>query len=245
MLQVLPLDIAFPYGGGQSVITPTLIRDEQDTILVDCGYPAFEARLQSALERHGLDLASVTKLIASHHDMDHIGSLAAIKRAYPGIRIIAHELEAPYIRGEQPSLRLVQAEALFDQMPEESKPGARKFMDMLRTIEPAPVDVTVADGEVLDWCGGIEIVRTPGHMPGHTSLYLPSCATLVAGDAVVIEEGRLELANPQFTLDMEEAIGSVRRLLEYEIERLICYHGGLFAGDAKEGLRLLVEKYEG
>lgn len=97
--------------------------------------------------------------------------------------------------------------------------------------------------ERLPWCGGIDIVHTPGHMPGHISLYLPASKTLIAGDAVVIEQGKLNIANPQFTLDLDEAVRSVQRLLAYDIEQLICYHGGLFHGDVKQALLELVREY--
>ncbi|KKO50771.1 hypothetical protein XI25_30785, partial [Paenibacillus sp. DMB20] len=105
------------------------------------------------------------------------------------------------------------------------------------------LDRTVSDGEHLPWCGGIDIIHTPGHTPGHMSLYLPADKTLIAGDAVVIENGQLNIANPQFTLDLDEAVHSVQRLLNYDIERIICYHGGLFQGDVKQALREFVHVY--
>nr|WP_246027886.1 MULTISPECIES: MBL fold metallo-hydrolase [Paenibacillus] len=96
------------------------------------------------------------------------------------------------------------------------------------SIETAVIDRTVSSGEKLPWCDGIEIIHTPGHLPGHISLYLPSSKTLIAGDALVIEDGKHNIANPQHTLDLEEAITSVEKLLEYDIKQLICYHGGCF-----------------
>lgn len=90
--------------------------------------------------------------------------------------------------------------------------------------------------ELLPWCGGIRVVATPGHTPGHISLYLPAEKTMVTGDAVVIEDGKLNLANPSYTLHMDDAVRSVRRLLDYDIRQLICYHGGLFQGDVKKAL---------
>ncbi|MNR40714.1 hypothetical protein D3C85_1590310 [compost metagenome] len=66
---------------------------------------------------------------------------------------------------------------------------------------------------------------------------------MICADAVVIEHGSLEIANPQFTLDLDEAVRSVQKLLTYEIEQLICYHGGLFQGDAQSALEKLVRKY--
>lgn len=233
------LDIEFTYNQQKQVITPVLISGERDTILVDCGYPDFSSLLEEAVNRHGVKLESVTKLIVTHHDMDHIGSLAALKKAYPHIAIIAHEVEAPYIDGSKKSLRLEQAEASLESLPEEAEEHAKQFIRLLQSIEPAPVDQVVSHGEKLPWCGGIQIVHTPGHTPGHISLYLPDSKTLIAGDAVVIEQGKLGIANPQYTLDLDEAVRTIQRLTSYDIEQLVCYHGGSFPGDAKQALREL------
>lgn len=237
------LDIEFEYNGQKQTITPVLLQDERDLILVDCGYPDFVPLLEAAANRHGVTLGQVTKLIATHHDMDHIGSLAALKRTYPHIEIVSHELEKEHVEGARKSLRLEQAESTLDDLPAEAKPSAEQFIRFLQSIEPVAVDRTVSSGEKLPWCDGIEIVHTPGHMPGHISLYLPAGKTLVAADAVVIEEGRLEIANPMYTLDLEEAIRSVERLLDYDIERILCYHGGLYPGDARQALRRLIDRY--
>lgn len=237
------LDIKFENNGQEQVITPMLLQDEYDKILIDCGYPHFIPLLEEAANRYHISLDSITKLIVTHHDMDHIGSLAALKRAYPHIEIITHELEAPYIEGVQRSLRLVQAESTFSTLPDGAKPFAEQFIHFLQSIEPVDVDRTVSSGEILPWCGGIKIIHTPGHMPGHISLYLPASKILIAADAVVIEEGKLAIANPQYTLDMDEAVDSVERLLDYDIEKLICYHGGLFHGNVQHALKELIHNY--
>jgi glyoxylase-like metal-dependent hydrolase (beta-lactamase superfamily II) len=237
------LEIEFDYNGQTQIITPILLRDERDIILIDCGYPDFKSLLEEACIRNDVKLDSITKLIVTHHDMDHIGSLAELKRTYPHIEIIAFELEAPYIEGIKKSLRLEQAESTFDSLRDEEKPHAEQFIHLLQSIEPVPVDRTVSNNERLPWCGGINIIHTPGHLPGHISLYLPASKTLIAGDAVIIEQGKLELANPQFTLDLDEAVRSVRLLLDYDIEQILCYHGGLFQGDVKQALLQLIHSY--
>lgn len=238
------LDIEFEYNGQKQVITPILLQDEFDTILIDCGYPDFMPLIEEAANRHNVALDSMTKLIVTHHDMDHMGSLAALKRAYPHIEIVAYELEAPYIEGAKKSLRLEQAESTFDALTDEAKPYAEQFIRLLQSIEPVAVDRTVANEEWLPWCDGIKIIHTPGHMPGHISLYLPASKTLIAADAVVIEEGELAIANPQYTMDLDEAVRSVQRLLDYDIEQMICYHGGLFHGDVRQAIQQLIHKYK-
>ncbi|MDQ0089061.1 glyoxylase-like metal-dependent hydrolase (beta-lactamase superfamily II) [Paenibacillus anaericanus] len=237
------LDIEFEHSGQQQIITPILLQDEHDTILVDCGYPNFMSLLEKAVNRYNITLDSITKLIVTHHDIDHIGSLAAIKRTYPHIQIIAYEMEVPYIEGDKKVIRLEQAESTFDELPAEAKPYVQQFMDSLKAVETVRVDQTVTNGEILPWCGGIEIVHTPGHVPGHISLYLPSSKTLIAGDVVVIEQEKLGIANPQFADDLDEALRSVKLLLDYDIEQLICYHGGLFQGDVQQALQQLVQDY--
>ena len=67
-------------------------------------------------------------------------------------------------------------------------------------------------------------------MPGHISLYLRESKSLICGDALVIEDNKLVLANPHYTLDMEIAKKSVRKLLNYDIDKVICYHGGIYKG---------------
>ncbi|MCG7406919.1 MBL fold metallo-hydrolase [Paenibacillus sp. ACRRX] len=244
MSNYVVLNIEFEYQGQQQVISPVLIQDAADTILVDCGYPDFLPKIEEAANRHHISVASITKLILTHHDMDHMGSLAALKRAYPQLTVIAHELEAPYIAGQRKSLRLEQVESTWGELRAEDKPHVEQLMLLLQSNEPAAVDQTVRHQERLPLCSGIEIIHTPGHMPGHMSLYLPASKTLIAGDAVVIQEGGLAIANPEFTLDLEEAVRSVRRLLDYNIEHLICYHGGLYQGNVKQALRALLQAYD-
>ncbi|MFB9328857.1 MBL fold metallo-hydrolase [Paenibacillus aurantiacus] len=244
MHDIYVLDLPIPGGDQGQQLSPVIVRDDTETILVDCGYPQSVQLLEAAAAKHGVALSSLTRVILTHHDMDHIGSAAEVKRTYPHIEIIAHETEAPYIAGAAKSLRLAQAEASYDALPEDAKEAASGFIAFLGTIEPVPVDRTAASGERLPWCDGIEVVHTPGHMPGHISLYLPASRTMIAADAVVIEEGELAIANPQYTLDLEEAVRSVRRMLDYEIDELICYHGGRYQGDVHAAIMKLLQNCE-
>ena len=186
------------------------------------------ADIETAMKQEGLDCNDLTKILITHHDHDHMGALADFKQKYPNIRIVASEIEAPYISGEKKSLRLEQAEALLTDAEGEQKVFGEAFCKILKSVKPTGVDITVHGGEFFDWCGGCEILDTFGHTPGHISLYLQSKSTVIAGDAAVLENGRLVIANPQFTLDMEKAAETVDRLLSYDARTIICYHGGVY-----------------
>lgn len=223
-----------------SSIFPAIISDEQEMVLIDCGYSGFLPLLKDAAEKEGLEFNKLTKVIITHHDFDHMGALAQIKKEYPNIKILSSAEEEKYISGKEKSLRLQQAEALYDQLPESEKENARNFHKMLESVENIKVDLGLQDKQFLDWCGGIEVITTPGHMPGHISIYLKETKTLIAGDALVVENGELMIANPQYTLDMQKAKESIRKLLSYKIEKILCYHGGIYSGKIKDALELII-----
>lgn len=93
--------------------------------------------------------------------------------------------------------------------------------------EPVDVGEALHDHDIFPWCGKVEIISTPGHTPGHICLYLHEFKTLIAGDALFLQNGELVISLPMFTYDMEQAKKSVKKLLDYDIEKIICYHGGV------------------
>ena len=210
--------------------------------MVDCGYPGFLPLLEAAAAKHDLSLQHLTGVLITHHDNDHMGALAELKEHYPQIRVYASAEDAPYISGSKKSLRLQQAEDLFPCLPEEQKESALQFQEILKAVRPVPVDETVKEG-ALSFLPGVEVVLTPGHMPGHLSLYLKEEKILVAADAVVYENGELNIANPAFTLDLPAAVESVKKLRQMEINKLVCYHGGVVETNIAQGLDNLVAKF--
>jgi glyoxylase-like metal-dependent hydrolase (beta-lactamase superfamily II) len=113
-------------------------------------------------------------------------------------------------------------------LPDEQKPFGEAFIHMLRQVEPVKADQTVQDGETLDFCGGCEVVATPGHTAGHTSLFLPSLGVCIAGDAAVLEYGALIVANPEYAQDLAQAEHSLERIRQLGAHTIVCYHGGIY-----------------
>jgi glyoxylase-like metal-dependent hydrolase (beta-lactamase superfamily II) len=112
----------------------------------------------------------------------------------------------------------------LEQMPE--------FKAMLDALKRCPVDTALKDGEKLDLAGGVTVIATPGHTKGHLSLYLDRTKTLITGDAVVSEGGKLDGPMQQATPDMASAMESVKKLAGLDVETILCYHGGLVTEDA-------------
>ncbi|KLE15340.1 MBL fold metallo-hydrolase [Clostridium sp. C8] len=237
MSKINILEVIFTSNNEINILYPVIIEDENEMILIDCGYPNFLELIEDTAVRDGINIKKLSKIIITHHDFAHMGSLTAFKRKYPNIKILASKEEAPYINGDKKSLRLQQAKFIYNTLPEEEKEGARNFEAMLESIESCTVDMELKDKDCFDFCGGIEIVSTPGHMPGHISIYHKESKSLIAGDAVVLENGKLDIALPQYTLDINEAKKSIKKLLEYDIDQIICYHGGIYENNIIESLK--------
>ena len=223
------LDIPFEYQGMTNHIYPVLLLGGADVVLVDCGYPGFMGLIEAALKEQGLSVSDLTMIVLTHQDDDHMGAAYEIISKYPHIQIAASAEEAPYISGGKKNLRLQQAEELQERLPEEEKEFGLRFCERLRQVRPVPVDIVLQAGDRFDWGGGCEIIRTPGHTPGHISLLLSEAQALITGDAAVAGQGRLVLANPQFCLDTEEADRSLKLLKGMKCKRYICYHSGTFS----------------
>jgi glyoxylase-like metal-dependent hydrolase (beta-lactamase superfamily II) len=228
MNQVIVLDIKFKFGETEDMIHPVVLKDENNMILIDCGYTGFLSAIEEAMKEKELCCRDLTHVLITHQDHDHMGALSELKKKYPLIQVIASKKESPYVSGELKSLRLEQAEALQRSLPEDQKAFGLAFCNILRNVQPVKPDVEVQDGDELPWCGGCTIIETSGHTPGHISIYLKQEKIMITGDAAALENGELVIANPQFTLDRIEAEASLRKILTYGAKEIICYHGGVF-----------------
>ncbi|MHC1720796.1 MAG: MBL fold metallo-hydrolase [Clostridiaceae bacterium] len=213
--------------GKQTVICPTVIWDEDTVIMVDTGYPGQLPLIREAMEKAGADFEKLKMIILTHHDIDHIGTLSSILRVLPGkVKVLAHKEEKPYINGEKTPLKLAGMEVKLNSMPENMKEFYKKIKSAFQNSK-ADVDETLKDGDELPFCGGIKVIFTPGHTLGHICLYLEKSKTLIAGDLLRVVDGKLMKADPSINFDTELSNESLKKLQDYDIEKVICYHGGM------------------
>jgi glyoxylase-like metal-dependent hydrolase (beta-lactamase superfamily II) len=214
-------------------------------ILVDVGLPGGLSDIQKEISKAGVSFDKLDTIIITHQDMDHIGGLPDILRESDHkIKVLAHEHDKPYIQGEKRLNKITperreQLEEQLKSMPEEQRNAMQKLFQNPPT---AKVDETVKDEVELPYCGGIRIIHTPGHTPGHIVLYLKRSKILVAGDLLNILDGELVGPNPLHTPDMDSALNSLQNLTQYDIEKVITYHGGLYSDNPNQKIVELINK---
>lgn len=226
MNEIIVLNIQFKFREIEDVIHPVVLKDDRNMILIDCGYTGFLPNIEQAMDEKNLSCGDLTHVLITHQDHDHMGALSELKKKHPNIKVVASKSESPYISGKLKSLRLAQAEAMQPYLPEEQKAFGVAFCNILKNIQPVEVDLEIQDGDVFDWCGGCTIIGTPGHTPGHISVYVNQKKVFITGDAAALENGKLVIANPQFTLDRQKAEESLHKIMQLGAKEIICYHGG-------------------
>ncbi|MCH8921449.1 MAG: MBL fold metallo-hydrolase [Chloroflexi bacterium] len=221
------------YGIGMGYVNAFLIVGEDGLTLVDSGLAKKKDSILSAVAGAGRQPADLRHILITHHHIDHIGSLAALKEA-TGAKCYVHPADSPIVRGDEP----------------QPGPNPGSLLGKLagplisRLSPPAPpthVDVEVGDGEELPLAGGIKAVHTPGHTPGHLSFLLPSKNVLFVGDAAA-NMLRLGLPIGMFTADREQAKESIGKLAALEFDVACFGHGRVLKGEANLRFRRLAEK---
>jgi len=218
--------------GSKNTIHPVLIWDDAEATLVDTGYPGQFEHLKQAVLQAGVPIAQIRRVIITHQDWDHIGTLADILAVQSGeVDFLAHVNEKPYIEGTLPYIKMTpeRIAVRLQSLPEHLRIEAAALFKKIPTVR---ITKTLIDGEKLSCHGGISVIHTPGHTPGHVCLYLKSHRLLIAGDQLRVENGLLVGPAEMYTPDMATALKSLTKLADYDIDYVICYHGGLYGPNA-------------
>ncbi|WP_435095800.1 MBL fold metallo-hydrolase [Halarchaeum sp. P4] len=177
--------------------------------LIDAGFPNTVDVLEDALADEGFDYDDVEYLILTHQDGDHVGGAAEVVER-SGATVFAHRDDTPVMEGAEDPIK---------------GPDGDRY-------DPVAVDVQVVDGvEVRTAAGPLQVVATPGHTPGHVSLFLPDASVLLAADASVADDGELVGPDERFTPDLEQAHESLETLADLAFTDVLCFHGGHVEAD--------------
>lgn len=188
---------------GERAFHPAAVETDRGLILVDAGLPGMTETIEAELAEAGFDWADVWAVLVTHQDGDHAGGLSAVVEETDAV-VFAHAACAPYVDGREEPIK---------------SDGDR--------YPAVPVDVELVGDEVFRTAAGpMRVVFTPGHAPGHVSLYFHDERLLLAADALTADDEGLQGPSGFHTLDMAEAAESAEELTDLRVERVHCYHGG-------------------
>lgn len=205
-----------------------LVRDPDGLTLIDTGLSLAPKRIIKQLREAGHEPSDVKRILVTHAHPDHVGGLPELVRL-TGAAVWASEVERPVIEGEMPIPR----------PDRHSLPWHAKLMvPPTVTLKPVKVDRLLRDGDTIaEVMGGLQVIATPGHAPGHISFWQPELRVLFCGDVIFNLLNRLTLPIRGATVDMDENRRSVARLACFTPD-IVCFgHGPPLKLDATRKLR--------
>jgi glyoxylase-like metal-dependent hydrolase (beta-lactamase superfamily II) len=205
------------------VNTFVLVDDDGQVTLVDAGTKRAPKVVVAALEHLGVAPSDVTRILVTHAHGTHAGGLGGL-RARTGARVAAHEREAAYLReGKGPVL-------------DRTSLGGR-LLRRSPGVSPTPVEEELVDGQVLDVAGGLRVLHTPGHTPGHVSLLHEPSRVLITGDSIWNMLGRMTWPVRLLCTDAALSRRTAEVLGQLEYDLVAFTHGPEIRDNAREAVR--------
>jgi glyoxylase-like metal-dependent hydrolase (beta-lactamase superfamily II) len=172
-------------------------------------------------------------IILTHGHSDHTGGLIELLKHW-NVPVYAHELELPYLTGlsSYPPADPTVGGGLMSLL---SVFFRTKPINLGRRVKA--IDIKEGIPELPEW----RVIHTPGHTPGHISLFLPLNTTLIAGDALATTKTESaiyvlsylkQLSGPPkyITTDWQAAAESVLKIAALQPRIIAPGHGQVMRG---------------
>jgi glyoxylase-like metal-dependent hydrolase (beta-lactamase superfamily II) len=198
--------------------------------LIDFGLKGSAKKVLAAVEAIGAGPTNVTRILLTHAHPDHAGGAAEIARR-TGHSMGIHADDAAYLaEGRSPprdaSLWLGR---MFNRI------GAGKF-------EAVPVGERLTDGQLLPVSGGLRVIHTPGHSPGHVAFHHEPTGVLITGDSIFNVLGmRWSIAS--FCTDFAMSKETAQRLMEVDYTVAAFTHGPEIRDNPRQAIGNFLAKH--
>lgn len=191
-----------------------------DTCFI-CSIPTFE----SYLSRAGIDIHDINRIVLTHLHPDHVEAANALKRK-TGAQIYSHWIESAYL-SQDLEYNGPPDKGAFEHILKIMGTDIDEVLEKFGNINVGPIstDVLLKDGDTIG--NNLKVIHTPGHTPGHISLYDSQRRILIGGDILfnsILNIDGLFVPPTTVTNDWDTSILSAKRLLNLKIEKLLLAH---------------------
>lgn len=191
-----------------------LIWDGKEITLIDTGMKSNDKKVIKYLNENNLDLSKIRRILITHSDSDHYGAASSLK-SLTGAEIWTSKIEAEAMRTGSSSRPIV-PRGFFSLI----FPLLKGFL----TSPPVMADKLFTEDVTLPISGGLQVISSPGHTPGHISFFLPDKRILFAGDAITLDKGKPAPTVDATTGNPDRARESFNKLMKLNPSVICCGH---------------------
>jgi len=206
-------------------VFPYLFVEDRDNLtLIDPSFLSQLPILEKYLLNVGYDIKNVRRIILTHVHVDHSQAANEIKKR-SGAKIYSHWIESRYLSHDPPYQGPPTTQDTVDKLEKlgvSMKALIKEYGSF--EVEPTTVDEQVSDGDMI---GSLKVIHTPGHTPGHISLYYEKDKLLLGADSIykhVFGAEGMYISAPQVSIDPVTAIISAQRLSKVNFDKLLMAH---------------------
>jgi glyoxylase-like metal-dependent hydrolase (beta-lactamase superfamily II) len=222
-------------------------QEQPGWVVVDTGLKSSYAKIKNmiaeVMEPGGVPQA----IILTHGHFDHRGALQQLATEWR-VPVFCHHMEVPYLTG------------MASYPPPDSTVGGGVMASMAFVYPSGPIDVQehlqeLPEDETVPHLPDWRWIHTPGHTPGHISLFREKDGVLIAGDAVVttkqesifsvMSQKRVLSGPPKyFTPDWGAAARSVKALAALEPNVIATGHGcAMYGNEGRKALHKMARDF--
>jgi glyoxylase-like metal-dependent hydrolase (beta-lactamase superfamily II) len=219
-------------------INAYLVEGTKGNMLIDPGWntPDAYSVITNELKHYGFTLKDITHIVITHIHPDHCG-LAGKIRQLSGAEIYINEMEASMLSSRymevdeliKDTLALLLANGVPDK---EAVTLSKASLPARQLVAPMPEYNAVDNGDTISFDPfEFTVISTPGHSPGHISLYEPRKKFLFTGDFILPEITPNISLHPQSGDNpLKDYLESLEEVHDMEINFGFPGHGPAFSG---------------
>jgi len=216
---------------GDFINSFAFVEDDGSVTLVDCGVKRAPKKIVAALASIGKHPSDVQRIVLTHAHFDHAGGAARMVDEISADGVDVHADDAHYVRtGTRP--------------PGDSASTAGRLLARAPwgDFRATPVAEELVDGQLIDVAGGLRVLHTPGHTPGHISLLHPRSGVLITGDSIFNMNARMSWPTKLACTSFRQNVQTAHVLGEIEYAVAAFTHGPEIRDDAREQVRGFLAK---
>jgi glyoxylase-like metal-dependent hydrolase (beta-lactamase superfamily II) len=193
------------------VVNVYFIIEGNDISLIDAGMEQSAKKVIASVTNIGYKSEAIKNIYITHSDPDHYGGANKIRES-TGAKLHASNIEAEaMVRGT--SSREIKPKGIWK--------AVFGLLGSIMKTYPTPIDSILEENHEIPILGGMKVLKTPGHTPGHISFYLPQENILFSGDSINSSNGTPCANTTATTSDPVKAIESFELQMALK-PRVIC-----------------------